>query len=481
AQTGTELLRNSPNGEKFNLVIIGDGFTAGADQTAYNNFVQNTVIRDLFSETRDGAYREVMGAFNIFRVNANSVASGITTIDNNGNVTNTVNTFLGYRYSGMWGRCWMEPGPNTNTTLSNTLNNLVPGWTHVFVILNTASGGGCRRNNQLAITMGGTWTVAAHEMGHMIGDLGDEYTGTANYTGGDPGKVNLSNTSDRNTLKWSRVVNPTTTLPTTGAAGLDPVEDDGAYAGGTAWDGTQNTNVRYGTGIFRPPNTSRMNSNTPAFDSVGYDQMRSVAGDNMDHRYRNVYAGRFTGRSGADVVIHEENSLYLYTGQWDTINHTWVHTMPDPVWDAFRPGDRFLVGDFDGDGKQDLFVYNFTDWSMPYFAMLRSTGSGFAGVRRFDRDLPAWGEMMSGDQFFVADFDGDGKDDIVVFNGSDFSMGYLLMLRSTGTDLQFVRRFDDTLPGWGSMKRNDTFFVANFNRDRRADLYVSNQKDFSIG
>lgn len=133
------------------------------------------------------------------------------------------------------------------------------------------------------------------------------------------------------------------------------------------------------------------------------------------------------------------------------------------------------------DGKQDLFVYNFTDWSMPYFAMLRSTGSAFEGVRRFDRDLPGWGEMKSGDQFFVADVDGDGKDDILVFNGSDFAVGYLLILRSTGNNLRFVHRYDNELPGWGPMKRNDRFLVANFNADRRADLYVSNQTDWSVG
>lgn len=474
AQTVTELLRNGPNAQKFNLVVIGDGFTAGADQTAFNNFVQNTVVRDLFSETRDGAYREIMGAFNIFRVNADSTATGITTVDATGAVVTTVNTFLGYRYSGMWNRCWMEPGPNTNTTLNNTLNNLVPGWTHVFVVLNTTGQGGCRRGNQLAVTMGGGWAVAAHEMGHMIGDLGDEYTGTANYTGGDPGKVNLSNTSDRATLKWAAFVNPSTALPTPAATG-DPVLDDGAYAGATT-GGT-----RYATGIFRPASNSRMNSNTPEFDSVGYDQMRSVSGQHMDHRYRNVYAGRFGGNAASDVVVHQENSLYLFSGQWDTLAPAWVRTLPDPVWDAYRPGDRFLVGDFDGDGKQDLFVWNFTDWSMPYFAMLRSTGTGFAGVRRFDRDLPGWGEMRPGDQFMVADVDGDGRDDIVVFNGSDFSIGYLLILRSTGNNLQFVRRFDDTLPGWGSMKRNDRFLVGHNARSRRANLFVSNQHDFSIG
>src|SRR5262252_5164324 len=169
AQTVTELLRNGPNAQKYNLVIIGDGFAAGADQTTYNNFVQDTVIRDLFSDARDGAYREIMGAFNIFRINAISAQSGITTVDANGKVVNSVNTFLGYRFSGDWNRCWMEPGPNSDATLNSTANKLVPGWTHIFIILNTTSFGGCNRGDRLAITRGGTWTVAAHEMGHMIG------------------------------------------------------------------------------------------------------------------------------------------------------------------------------------------------------------------------------------------------------------------------------------------------------------------------
>ena len=113
--------------------------------------------------------------------------------------------------------------------------------------------------------------------------------------------------------------------------------------------------------------------------------------------------------------------------------------------------------------------------------MLRSTGSSFEGIRRFDRVLPGWGDMKPNDQFVVADVDGDGRKDIVVFNGQDWSIGYLLVLQSTGNDLRFVRRFDDTLPGWGSMKRNDQFFVADFNADNREDLYISNQRDFSIG
>jgi hypothetical protein len=472
AQTVTELLRSGPNGSKINIVVIGDGFTT-ADQAAYNGFVDTVVIRGLFDERRNSVYRETMNAFNLFRVNAVSQQSGVTTVDMNGVVTNTVNTFLGYRYSGIWARCWMEPGPNSNTILQNTLDQLVPGWTYAFIILNTASWGGCRRGGQLAITRAGGWSVAAHEMGHLVGNLGDEYGGGSAYTGGEPGVVNLTINTNRATLKWRQFVNPSTPIPTT----IPPfagstVDDAGLFAGGSG---------SFSSEIYRPSSNDRMNSNTPEFDPVCYDQMQRTTQSQHEYRYRNVYAGHFGGPGHDDVMLHNANSIALYTGAWDEINVAWARTLPDPVWDAYRAGDKFLVGDFDGDGKQDLFVYNFTDWAMPYFAMLRSTGTSFEGVRRFDRNLPGWGSMTPSDEFHVVDIDGDGKDDIVVFNGRDFSIGYLLLLHSTGTDLTFVKRFDDVLPGWGAMKPNDQFFVADFDADKRGDLYLFNGRDWAIG
>jgi hypothetical protein len=474
AQTTTELLRSGPNGSKINIVVIGDGFTA-ANQAAYNTFVNTMVMQGVFDEQRDGVYRETMNAFNLFRVNVNSAQSGITLVDSNGTVTTTVNTFLGFRFSGRWNRCWMEPGPNSNTILTNTLNAQVPGWTYAFIILNTTSFGGCRRGNQLAVTFGGTWTVAAHEMGHMVGNLGDEYSDTATYTAAEPGVVNLTKNSNRTTLKWNQFVNPTTAVPTPTSFGGSAFADAGLFAGGTT------SGKKFGKGIFRPSVNDRMNGNSPEFDPVCYDQMQRTTQSQHEYLYRDAYAGHFTGKGHDDLALHNANSLALYTGAWDQINPAWVRTVPDPVWDAYRPGDRFLVGDFDGDGRSDLFVYNFTDWAMPYFAMLRSTGTGFEGVRRFDRNLPGWGSMESHDEFHVADIDGDGKDDLVVFNGRDFSIGYLLMLRSTGNDLTFVRRFDDVLPGWGAMKPNDQFYVADFDNDKRSDLYVFNGQDWAIG
>jgi hypothetical protein len=246
----------------------------------------------------------------------------------------------------------------------------------------------------------------------------------------------------------------------------------GATIGGT----------RYATGIFRPAVNDRMNSNTPDFCPVCYAQMRSSTDAQHEYEYRNVYVGKFTKDHRDDMMLHNANSVALYTGNTDRLDTAWVRTLPDRVWDAYRKGDRFHVGDFDGDGYDDLFVVNMTDWAMPYFAMLRNNkGAGFEGIRRFDRNLPGWGEMKVHDEFYVADFNGDGKDDIVVLNTRDFSIGYLLLLRSTGNDLRYVRRYDEELPGWDDMLRNDKLFVADFNNDNRDDLYIFNGRDWSVG
>src|SRR5258706_4774026 len=101
-----------------------------------------------------------------------------------------------------------------------------------------------------------------------------------------------------------------------------------------------------------------------------------------------------------------------------------------PGW-QFSHDDRFYVADFDGDGKADRFVFKCINWAFPYLGMLKSSGTAFAVAHRFDHVLPSW-QMTPGDQFFVGDFNGDGKDDLFVFNGTNWAFPYLGMLRSTG-------------------------------------------------
>ena len=485
SQTVTRLLTSGGSGAKKDLVVIGDGFQSGADQTAFNNFVQTFVMEGVFAE---GPMWESMNAFNLYRVNVNSVDSGVTQVNEDGDVTTARNTALDYRYSGVWDRCWMEPGPNSAANLSAILDPLVPGYDYVFIILNQPSGGGCRRGNSLAVTISSSWTTGAHEMGHMVGGLADEYCREGTYTDAEPSQVNVTKNTKRDSLKWKEFVNPSTPI----ATGVNPTPGNGACTGYTAgampagWSTDGDAGLFEGgkykdDGISRPVVSCRMRSNSPDFCPVCYDQVKNTLDPFHEHTYQDSYTGDFTGDGRADVVIQNANSLALYQSVGTELEPLWIATGEIPLWDDFRAGDRFFVANFDADKDDDLYVVNFTDWAIPYFAMLRSNGAGFECIRRFDLELPGWDDMRPNDQFHVADFDGDGREDLYVFNGRDWSMGYLEMLRSTGTNLSFVRRYDDNLPGWGRMEDHDQFYVADINNDQREDLYIFNGQDWAIG
>jgi hypothetical protein len=148
-----------------------------------------------------------------------------------------------------------------------------------------------------------------------------------------------------------------------------------------------------------------------------------------------------------------------------------------PGW-QFKPGDQFFVDDFDGDGLVDVFVFNGGDWSIPYLGMLQSHGSGLSQVHRYDGNLPDW-QMRPSDQFFVGDFNGDKKVDLFVFNGSAWSIPYLGMLASSGSALSMATRYDGNMPDW-QMRPSDQHFIGDFDGDGKADLFVFNGDAWSI-
>lgn len=71
-------------------------------------------------------------------------------------------------------------------------------------------------------------TSLAHEIGHSIGKLGDEYfeyDGLPPYDGNEPSFPNLTKSTDRSSLKWSRFVRQSTQVPTAdGAPGVGVFE-----------------------------------------------------------------------------------------------------------------------------------------------------------------------------------------------------------------------------------------------------------------
>jgi hypothetical protein len=542
----TQILASGPPGAKLNIAVLGDGFAAG-DQTAYNAKVQELLIDGVFGHDY---FYEDKSAYNIFRVNLISVDSGVSqrVYNENGTpsdasddtiVSTTIrNTALGYIYSGSWAHCWLEGGAGTATKVQNALNAWVPDYDLVVVILNESGFGGCGGGGFQIVTLGSSWTVMAHEFGHGTGGLADEYCANpGTYTGGEPGAPNVTINTNRATLKWRQFVNPATPVPTgTGScadynaapkpAGWSNSDDAGLFEGGMTWS----------RGIYRPAVNCRMRGNSPPYCPVCYTRMKTNAEPYAQHTFLNVYPGDFNGDGKDDILVHSGNAIHIHRSNGSQLDlvfsavervpGSWQFTPGDrffvgdfngdgkdevavfngtnwvmeylglladdganglrliarydnsmPGWD-FTPGDRFHVADFNGDGKKDLFVFNGSNWAIPYVGMLRSSGTGFSLVNRYDANMPGW-QMRPGDRHVVGDFTGKGKEDLWVFNGSDWSIPYLGMLRSNGASLSMSKRYDANMPGW-QMRPNDKHYVGDFDGDGKADLYVFNGTNWSI-
>src|SRR5690606_37502891 len=82
---------------------------------------------------------------------------------------------LGLMSTGVWARCWIVPSDFTSSRIDSIRNRFAPAATNVVVVVNNDKFGGCNRGDMAAFTRETDKFVIAHEMGHNLFALGDEY------------------------------------------------------------------------------------------------------------------------------------------------------------------------------------------------------------------------------------------------------------------------------------------------------------------
>ncbi len=583
------LLLNGPTSEKKNLVVLGDGFSV-SEQDDFDTLVDNLIIKGAFGSD---VFHETASAFNIFKLNALSVDSGVTqakhTLYHSINVVNpeafnlnpgfiAVNipsvggavvpvtlgnrslakvgealaalefagtdecgasvvhklnvrmvlekgdldgdgdeedygylkvgapaglpgpdgeftivylpqggpiigiplafpkqrngsivekdTAFGYIFTDDWDYCWMQ-STCKGLIARGAVLNLVPDWDYVIIILNESDGGGCGGGGIQVFTSGESVGTVTHELGHGIGGLGDEYTKSRKYTGDRPKSPNLDDTTDRTQIKWKDFIRPSTPLPTTAGGLIDPVHEAGAFEGGGS----------YSKDIYRPVSSCRMKNDSNPFCPICYTHIRAKLFPYQGVNFVNCYTGDFNGDGKDDLVQHAGTMLALFLSDGAKLVPAFFASehIPSGGW-RIRGRDRYYVADMNGDGKDDLYVFNGEDWDEEYLGVLRSTGDGFVWAARYDDAMPNW-DFKYRDGFQVGDFDGDGDEDLYIYNLKDWNPEYLGMLRSSGGGLTLIARYDDAVPGW-DMGNFDRFLAADFNEDGKVDLYVQNTLDW---
>ncbi|GAA2979569.1 M64 family metallopeptidase [Actinokineospora diospyrosa] len=239
-----------PSSSKFDLVFVGDGYTA-AQLPTYHQHVLNR-----WNElTQVEPFKSMKNSFNVWQVNVVSTQSGVDNDPSKGVSRSTALDM--YFWCGD-----MERLLCVNETKAKQYAALAPGADQVLAVANSTKYGGA--GGGVATSSGGnaqSGQIATHELGHSIGGLADEYDYPNDlYTGSEPREVNVSiypsSSMTRYRVKWYSYIGKAS--PDGGVIGT--------YQGG----------YYYKRGVYRPTENSLMRSLGRPFNLIGLDVMKAA-------------------------------------------------------------------------------------------------------------------------------------------------------------------------------------------------------------
>ncbi|WP_083929647.1 M64 family metallopeptidase [Catelliglobosispora koreensis] len=231
-----------PSNARFDLVIVGDGYTSSEMGTLRQH--AQSKWNEIAATAPWSTYRN---SVNVWLVEVVSNQSGV---DND--------PYQGvYRDTALDMYFWcsgIERLLCLNETKAQQFASQAPGVDAIVAVGNTTKYGGAGYPS-LATVAGGNaqaGRVAIHELGHSVGGLADEYwTAGTTYTGGEPSEPNVTKSSSCS--KWASYLGRST--PDGGVIGC--------FQGGH----------QYNYGIYRPSSDSLMRNINKPFNLVGLDVM----------------------------------------------------------------------------------------------------------------------------------------------------------------------------------------------------------------
>ncbi|MEV5551197.1 FG-GAP-like repeat-containing protein [Streptomyces sp. NPDC052309] len=165
----------------------------------------------------------------------------------------------------------------------------------------------------------------------------------------------------------------------------------------------------------------------------------------------------FTRNAAADVYASPSNgSAFAGGGKWN---------------EHFAPaGETPLTGDFTGDGKDDAVTFTHGAAADVYVAP--SSGSAFGTGQKWHDHFAPGGEVPA-----VGDFDGDGRDDIVTFTQDDSSDVHVAL--SSGTTFGTGGKWHDhfapagEFPAVGDVNGDGRDDIITFTKNAEAAVFVA--------
>ena len=192
------ILENGPRDKRINMVILGDGFTAGQQ----GDFVADatTLVNYIFNKSPFNQYKNY---FNVYAVKVISAESGIKHPGTTTDVTEPVfpvsnpDNFFGTTFDVGVHRCVYS---NSTNKVTNVLASNVPDFDVAFVLGNSPEYGGCGGTYAFSSNHPNAREIIVHELGHSFGKLADEYWFSG--TGESPNKTKNNNPVTNKWKNW---------------------------------------------------------------------------------------------------------------------------------------------------------------------------------------------------------------------------------------------------------------------------------------
>ena len=157
----------------------------------------------------------------------------------------------------------------------------------------------------------------------------------------------------------------------------------------------------------------------------------------------------------SDIVIWRPSS-----GTWYRLQSSSGYTLgaTGVQWGSGSTHDVPLTGDMDGDGIADFVVWRPGTSTFSWLTSSSRYNPASSGVRQ-------WGNSSLGDVPMLADIDGDGKADLVVWRPSTGMWSWLLSSKGYSTASAGKKQ-------WGNAGLGDQPLVGDIDGDGKADLVV---------
>jgi hypothetical protein len=215
----TQIFGSAPCHCAFNVVLLGDGFTA-YEQPAFDAAAASMMTALLSTPP----YDDLQPAINIFRVNVCSTDSGADDPASAGGTGATARTYFDASFGNNNIRSHLKCD---ETTVLTVAAEQVPEFSAAIVAVNSTIYGGYGNSTSIgsvpmhSLATGAT-EIAVHQLGHTAFGLADEFPfftgpdepGHEHHPAVEPSQPNVTINSDRATLKWSWAIAPTTPIPT---------------------------------------------------------------------------------------------------------------------------------------------------------------------------------------------------------------------------------------------------------------------------